>query len=109
VLILGVAYKADVDDLCESPALNLMQILQQKGALVSYHDQHIPCFTLDGVATSAVALDQETLSSVDCVVIMTAHSAYSWPWIVENSRLVGDTRNATKSVAGAAPTKVVKL
>jgi UDP-N-acetyl-D-glucosamine dehydrogenase len=108
VLILGIAYKADVDDLRESPALNLIQLLQQKGALVSYHDPHIPCFALDGLVTSSVALDQETLRSIDCVVIMTAHSTYTWPWIVANSHLVVDTRNATKGVA-ENPTRVVKL
>lgn len=108
VLILGVAYKADVDDLRESPALNLMHLLQEKGAIVSYHDPYVPCLALDRLVISAVTLDQETLRAADCVVIVTAHSAYVWPWIVENSRLVVDTRNATRGITMSS-TRVVKL
>lgn len=108
VLILGVAYKADVDDLRESPALDLIHLLREKGAVVSYHDPYVPCLAVDGLGMTTVTLDEETLRGADCVVIMTAHSAYTWPWIVGNSRLMVDTRNATKGVP-TNPARIVKL
>lgn len=108
VLILGVAYKADVGDLRESPALDLIHFLRGKGAEVAYHDPYIPRLEVDGLAIAGVTLDREALEKADCVVIITAHSSYDWRWIVGNSRLVVDTRNATRGVV-ANPAKVVKL
>ncbi|MFQ5344100.1 MAG: nucleotide sugar dehydrogenase, partial [Anaerolineae bacterium] len=108
VLILGVAYKAGVSDLRESPALDLIHLLQEKGADVAYHDPYVPRFDVDDLAMTGVSLNRHALRTADCVVITADHSSYDWEWVVENSRLVVDTRNATRDVrAGGA--RVVKL
>jgi|Deesub1362A_J573_1020465.scaffolds.fasta_scaffold09936_2 UDP-N-acetyl-D-glucosamine dehydrogenase len=108
VLILGVAYKRDVGDTRESPALDLIRLLQGKGADVVYHDPYVPRLEVDGVPMSSVTLDEAALQRADCVVIVADHSEYDWEWIVEHSRLVVDTRNATKGVV-ANSARVVKL
>ena len=108
VLILGVAYKANIGDMRESPALDLIDLLQQKGAKIAYHDPYVPHLKTNDLKLDSVPLDQETLQEADCVVITTAHSSYDWAWVVQNSRLIVDTRNATKGVA-ASPGKIVKL
>jgi len=108
VLILGVTYKADVGDLRESPALDLMHLLREKGAEVVYHDPHVPQLEVDGLVMTGVTLDRESLRRADCVVITAPHRSYDWAWVVENSRLVVDTRNATKGVE-AHSARVVKL
>lgn len=108
VIILGVAYKADVSDLRESPALDLIHLLQEKGADVAYHDPHVPHLNMEDLALTAVALDRHALRAADCVVITTPHSSYDWQWVVESSRLVVDTRNATQGVK-ANPARIVKL
>ncbi len=71
-------------------------------------DPFVPHFAVDGLAMTAVCLDQATVQSADCVVIITAHSAYDWPWVVEHSRLLVDTRNVTRGLQIAAQ-KAVKL
>ena len=103
ITLLGMAYKKDVDDSRESPGFELLELLQQKGAIVSYNDPHIPRLPpvrkhprLD---LTSQLLTPEYLHSQDCIVIVTDHSAYDWPTIVEHSRLVIDTRNATHEVA----------
>lgn len=101
LLILGAAYKKDIDDMRESPTLKLIEILESRGASVDYNDPFIP--TMPAVRKyqydmDSVELTPETLSSYDAVIISTAHSAYDYDFIVENARLVIDTRNATKSV-----------
>jgi len=108
VLILGVAYKRDVGDTRESPALDLIHLLLEKGADVAYHDPYVHRLEVDGVSMSSVTLDEAALQRADCVVIVADHSAYDWEWIVEHSRLVVDTRNATKGVE-ANSARVVKL
>ena len=95
VLLLGVAYKADVGDYRESPAMDLIELLLSKGAKVSYHDPLVPNVEMTEFSFEAVELDAAALRSADCVVIVTAHSSYDWRWVVANSRLVLDTRNAT--------------
>lgn len=99
ILLLGMAYKRDVDDARESPGLELMELLLRKGADVEYNDPHIPALTPMGhrppARMTSRELTEEYLASRDCVVIATDHSAYRWPWIVRHSRLVVDTRNAT--------------
>ena len=107
VLILGVAYKADVNDVRESPSLELLRLLGEKGADVSYHDPLVPSLNLDGRTMTSVAL-RDTLDLVDCVVIATAHSSYDWQEVVDASRCVVDTRNATQHVVAPAG-RVVKL
>ncbi len=102
ILLLGMAYKPDVDDLRESPTLRLIHLLREQGAEVSYNDPHIQRlhrtrqYDFD---MSSVELTPETLSSADCVVIVTNHRAYDWDSIVEHAQLIIDTRNATKQVS----------
>ena len=104
ILILGVAYKKDVDDNRESPALKIMDLLKQEGAEVSYNDPHIPrCAGMrhyphfDLVSTP---LDERTLQESDLVLLVTDHSAYDYAWIASQARLIVDTRNAFKGIPG---------
>ena len=102
VLVLGVAYKKDIDDLRESPALTIIELLQKEGAQVSYHDPYFP-FIGKGrkydLQMKCSSLDN--LGQYDCVVIVTDHSDYDYRRIVEESQLVVDTRNATKGIDSA--------
>lgn len=102
VLVLGLAYKKDVDDKRESPSLKIIELLQEKGALVDYNDPHVPSFAgmrnYPDLAMSSVTLTEESLRSYNCVVISTNHSAYDYQWIVDHSPLVIDARNATRDV-----------
>ncbi len=102
ILVLGVAYKKDVDDLRESPTLKIMQLLGERGALVDYNDPHFPQLHkmrhYDYSAMRSVALDPAKIAAYDCVVIATDHSSYDYAAIVEAARLVVDTRNATRRI-----------
>ncbi|MCU0874085.1 MAG: nucleotide sugar dehydrogenase [Pirellulaceae bacterium] len=101
--ILGAAYKKDVDDPRESPAFRLMELLIQRGAIISYNDPHIPVlpsmrhYRVPRLASEP--LTAEYLASQDCLVVATDHSAYDWEFIAKHARLIVDTRNATKQVA----------
>ena len=108
ILVLGVAYKADTSDTRESPAIDLIELLVEKGAVVNYHDPHIPRLETDGFNMDSIELDDSALRSSDCVVITTAHSSYDWQWIVDRSDLVFDARNATVGV-NESSRRVVKL
>jgi UDP-N-acetyl-D-glucosamine dehydrogenase len=114
IAVIGVAYKRDVDDLRESPALDIIQLLEEKGAQVSYHDPYVPTMNLDhgrpDRTMQSVDLTAEWLNAADCVVIVTDHSSYDWRWVVTNSKLILDTRNATARVHSAANGhRIVKL
>ena len=85
-----------------------MHILHEQGAHVAYHDPHAHRVLIDGWSLATVELTAEVLQSADCVVITTAHSTYDWQWVVDNSRLVIDTRNVTAHVTPAAG-RIVKL
>jgi UDP-N-acetyl-D-glucosamine dehydrogenase len=101
VLVLGAAYKKDVDDHRESPSIVIIEKLQAKGAEVIYNDPHIPRFARQrehNIGLESVPLTAELLAAQDIVLIATDHSAYDYDWIVEHSRAVVDTRNATKAV-----------
>lgn len=101
ILVLGAAYKKDVDDPRESPAFELIEKLMHMGAHVSYNDPHIPevpSMRRNAPRMKSVPLSPETLQSQDCVLICTDHSAYDWDFIVQHSPLVVDTRNATRNV-----------
>ncbi|MBM4141240.1 MAG: nucleotide sugar dehydrogenase [Nitrospira sp.] len=102
VLILGVAYKKDTDDIRESPGVEIVSILKDKGTKVDYNDPHIPSFSgmrhYPKLAMKSVELTEKTLKGYDCVVIITNHSQYDYEWIVKNSRLIVDTRNATGKI-----------
>jgi len=98
ILILGVAYKEDVGDIRESPALDIVEILCEKGAEVIYNDPYIPKMKIGKREWESLPLNKILLSQADCVVITAAHSCYDYNWIVENARLAVDTRNATKNL-----------
>ncbi len=103
VLVLGAAYKKDIDDPRESPSFKLMEILLEKGAEVDYNDPHVPVLPSMrhyDIKRESVELTPETLASYDCVLISTDHSAYDFDFIVKHSKLLVDTRNATDSVKG---------
>ncbi len=106
ILILGVAYKKDVDNVRESPALEIMRLLKEKGARLSYHDPHVARLqkmrNYDFSHLSSEDLGAELLSKQDAVVIATDHSAIDYGWVVENAKLVIDTRNATRDVGGSS-------
>src|SRR6202047_2612262 len=102
VLLLGVAYKKDVDDLRESPSLKLLELLTQRGALTDYNDPFFPALHkmrhYDFSNMRSVELVPERVASYDCVLIATDHSSYDYEAIVRNAKLVVDTRNATRRV-----------
>jgi len=108
VLVLGVAYKPDIDDLRESPALDVIGLIQQKGAKVLYHDPFVPRLVEEGVVMESVPDLMEAVRTVDCVVIITNHSQYDYPAILAESSMVVDTRNALGSLGKNNP-KVVRL
>ncbi len=107
ILVLGVAYKNDIDDVRESPAIDFIKLLQKKGAKVNYHDPFIPNLGHEGINLKSVPLTESTVKSVDAVVIITRHKAIDYKWLVSKAKLVIDTRNATKSLGKRA--NVVKL
>jgi UDP-N-acetyl-D-glucosamine dehydrogenase len=107
ILILGVAYKRDVSDLRESPALDVINLLVKRGAKVSYNDPYIPKIEEAGHRMKSVRLTPFVLSSADCVLIITNHSCYDFKKICNSARLVFDTRNATRGVK--TRTRIVKL
>jgi UDP-N-acetyl-D-glucosamine dehydrogenase len=98
VLLLGMAYKADVGDLRESPSLKLLELLRAEGADVTYHDPHVATLSEEGL--SSVALTTERLTEADCVVIATAHTAVDLALVVEHADLVVDLRNAVRQRLG---------
>ena len=93
VLVLGVAYKKNVSDIRESPALDIIHLLEEKGALVDYHDPFVPHFQADGMQMSGVDDLARAVARADCVVVATDHSAYDWGQIARQAALVVDTRH----------------
>ena len=100
ILVLGIAYKKNVDDLRESPSLELIRILREKGAKVDYNDPFIPVAVSHrrGFKMRSTQLNSKNIKKYDCVLIATDHSSYDYKWIAENSQLVVDTRNATSGI-----------
>jgi len=96
VLLLGIAYKADIADTRESPALKLISLLEQEGARIAYHDPHVRQVTVDGKPYESIALTQEALQSMDAVVLVTDHSAFDYDFITDHCELLLDTRDATR-------------
>lgn len=94
VLVLGVAYKRDIDDIRESPALDIIRLLEGQGAVVTYHDPHVPVFKEDGKTMASVALTPEALQASDCVLIVTDHTAIPYDLVRAHAALVVDTRHA---------------
>jgi UDP-N-acetyl-D-glucosamine dehydrogenase len=112
ILVLGAAYKPDIDDLRESPALDVIGLLQQKGALVEYHDPYVPVIRADGhhMITDMAGVPDlfSAVRAADCVVIITNHTDYDYPKILEAAQCIVDTRNALGQ-AGRENSKVVRL
>jgi len=105
VLVLGVAYKPDISDTRESPAVKIIALLQNAGSEVAYHDPHVPALSENGVSLSSVPLDP---GAYDCVVVVTNHSAVDYAKLMEDANLVVDLRNAT-GAEGRRSDKVWKL
>jgi UDP-N-acetyl-D-glucosamine dehydrogenase len=108
IAILGMAYKRDIDDVRESPALDIHELLEEKGAHVTFHDPYVPSVRLSGDRMAhSVELTADWLAEQDCVVIVTDHKLFDIPYILEHAALVVDTRNAINKQAGRA--RVVRL
>jgi UDP-N-acetyl-D-glucosamine dehydrogenase len=108
VLIVGVAYKKNVSDCRESPALDVMRMLSEKGAILSYNDPLVPSLRMNSNVLKSVELTPATIKSQDCTVILTDHTAYDFRRIVAASKLVVDTRNTTKDLQEFKD-KIIKL
>jgi UDP-N-acetyl-D-glucosamine dehydrogenase len=100
VLVLGVAYKKDVDDIRESPSLDIIRELERDGADVLFHDPHVSSFEEDGRTRTGVELTDRVLESVDVVLLVTDHSAFDLDWILDRARVLVDSRNATSAAVG---------
>ena len=103
ILVLGVAYKKDIDDMRESPALDVISLLEEQGAVVVYHDPHVAMFREDGHEHHSVELTDAELRSADAVVIVTDHSAIDYSRVVNLAQAVVDTRNATAGLSRTPP------
>jgi UDP-N-acetyl-D-glucosamine dehydrogenase len=104
ILVMGVSYKRDIDDMRESPALDVMLLLQRRGGIVSYCDPYVPLLKLDGLKLESEPL--ETAAAADCVVIVTDHKAFDYQLLLEKAPLIVDSRNALKGVVSP---KIVRL
>jgi UDP-N-acetyl-D-glucosamine dehydrogenase len=103
ILVLGVAYKREIDDLRESPALDVIRLLEEKGARIDYHDPYVAEIREDGHsrAHASVELTEKVLREVDCVVITTDHQIVDYAMVVRHAQVVVDTRNATRGLSGS--------
>ncbi len=106
VLVLGVAYKADIDDVRESPSLDIMEKLREHGARIEYHDPFVPSIEFAGKRMKSTPITPARLKRFDCVVIATAHSNIPYGAVLRHARAVVDTRNALK---GRRSPKIVRL
>jgi UDP-N-acetyl-D-glucosamine dehydrogenase len=104
ILVMGISYKRDIDDMRESPALDVMLLLQRRGGIVSYCDPHVPALNVDGLTLESVPL--ESAAGADCVVIITDHRAFDYKLLLEKAPLIVDSRNALK---GMVSPKIVRL
>jgi UDP-N-acetyl-D-glucosamine dehydrogenase len=104
VHLLGVAYKRDIDDVRESPALDIIHLLQRRSALVSYTDPFVPTVKLDGIDIETQ--DISAAYDADCVVIVTDHSSFDYSRVVDSAKLIVDTRNALKKFSSE---KIIRL
>ena len=105
ILVLGVTYKKDIDDIRESPALDVMHVLHQRGARISFADPHVPTLRArdwpGGYDLTSVDLTRESLAAFDCVVVVTDHRTFDWTMVADAAPLIVDTRNAIGSTAGS--------
>ena len=103
ILVLGLAYKPDVDDVRESPSFEIIEHLEQLGADVDYHDPHVPAthkMRHHDLQMRSIELTPEALAGYDCGVVATNHAAYDWPMVVKNAKLLVDTRGVTRNLPG---------
>jgi len=111
VLVLGIAYKKNIDDIRETPAAPIIEMLEDGGALVSYHDPHMPVFPAmrkHAIELRSVDLEPSGLSAVDAVLVITDHDEIDWSMVAEHAKLVVDTRNVMDQVPGPIRARVVK-
>ncbi len=108
ILVLGVAYKPDIDDIRESPALDVIHLLKEKSATVVYHDPYIPAIDHENLSMRSVGDVMAEVAKADCVAIITNHSDYDYAAILEKATLIVDTRNAL-AMAGQDHPKVIRL
>lgn len=108
IVILGIAYKKDIMDVRESPALDVMRLLNGLGAKVVYNDPHVPSIKWENATRKSTKLTAALLKKADLTVILTNHTVYNYQWVVNNSRLIFDTRNATAKAKNTR-SKVLKL
>jgi UDP-N-acetyl-D-glucosamine dehydrogenase len=101
ILALGIAYKRDTNDTRESPSLDVVKGLQEKGAIVSYSDPHVPFIKLEDKKMKSTSITPEVLNSMDCAVILTDHSAFNYSMISEHSKLILDCRSALRGYSGS--------
>ena len=101
ILLLGIAYKPDVADVRESPGLDVLHLLRSAGAKVRYHDPFVPSLADAGFPDDSVELTTAVLNRADCVVVVTNHNSYDWPWIAREATLIVDTRNALAALPAA--------
>lgn len=107
ILVLGVAYKRDVSDTRESPAIPIIQLLQEQGGKIAYHDPHVPQLPVEGNRYISQELTAELLQESDCVVVITDHSDIDYKFVLDYAQIIYDTRNIIKSNASAE--KIIKL
>jgi UDP-N-acetyl-D-glucosamine dehydrogenase len=108
VLVLGVAYKRDIDDVRESPALDVIRLLEEQGATVSFHDPFIRCVREDGHVREGVALTEQVLAESDAVVVVTDHRSVDYQFVMDNATLIVDSRNVTSGLV-KTKSRVVSL
>lgn len=96
ILVLGVAYKPGVGDYRESPAMDVIDLLLARRAVLTYHDPYVPSFSHNGHSWDCVELTEEVLAAADCVLVLTAHREYDWSWIARHAPLVVDTRGVMR-------------
>ena len=106
MLILGVAYKADIDDTRESPSIDIMETLRERGARIEYSDPYVPTLQFGGKRLRSLPLTPARLRRFDCVVIATAHKAFPYAAVLRHSKAVVDTRNALR---GKRSPKIARL
>ena len=108
ILILGAAFKKDIDDVRNSVTLKIIELLSNENVDVSYNDPFVSQLEVKGKGFKSVELTPERMAASDCVAILTDHSSYDYQWVVDNSKIVVDTRNSTKNVVGEKE-KIVKI
>jgi UDP-N-acetyl-D-glucosamine dehydrogenase len=100
ILVVGVAYKRDTDDTRESPAVEILHLLAEEGAAISFSDPYVPFLAANGSRLASRPLDETVVSGVDCVVVVTDHTSVDYELVAQHAPIVVDTRNAMRNVPG---------